>query len=93
MMLGCTIVHQLDLDDKLIAHSEEEYIDLAVQLASDFSALESLRQSIRHRFLSSTFCDAPRFTLNLEKALRDMWSRYVEYAHDHPEVVICPTVC
>lgn len=60
----------------LIAKDEEEYVQLAVQLASDITSLSNLRMSLRDLMARSPVCDGPNFTLGLESAYRNMWRRY-----------------
>jgi predicted O-linked N-acetylglucosamine transferase (SPINDLY family) len=60
---------------KWIAHSEDEYIEICVDLAADLPFLAKLRASQRERMRLSPLCDAPRFAAHLETAYRDMWRR------------------
>jgi len=47
-----------------IAGSREEYIDLAVSLASDLQRLAALRAELRPRMAASPLCDGKRFARN-----------------------------
>ncbi|XP_011004692.1 PREDICTED: probable UDP-N-acetylglucosamine--peptide N-acetylglucosaminyltransferase SPINDLY isoform X2 [Populus euphratica] len=60
----------------LVAKNEEEYVQSALQLASDIAALSNLRMSLRDLMSKSPVCDGPNFTLGLETAYRNMWHRY-----------------
>lgn len=60
----------------LIAKNEDEYVQLALQLASDVTALSNLRMSLRDLMSKSPVCDGPNFALGLESTYRDMWRRY-----------------
>ncbi|KAG2683013.1 hypothetical protein I3760_10G012100 [Carya illinoinensis] len=60
----------------LIAKNEDEYVQLALQLASDITALSNLRMSLRGLMSKSPVCDGTNFTLGLESAYRNMWHRY-----------------
>ncbi|KDP36193.1 hypothetical protein JCGZ_08837 [Jatropha curcas] len=60
----------------LIAKNEDEYVQLALQLASDIPALSNLRMSLRDLMSKSPVFDGPNFTLGLESAYRNMWKRY-----------------
>ncbi|RAL44614.1 hypothetical protein DM860_003373 [Cuscuta australis] len=60
----------------LVAKNEDEYVELAIQLATDLTALSKLRMSLRNRMLKSPLCDGSKFTLNLEESYRSMWARY-----------------
>ena len=55
------------------ARDAEDYIRIAAQLAGDAEHLTALRRGQRDRMAASSACDAPRFTRNLEAALRQMW--------------------
>lgn len=70
---GVSILTNLGLTD-LIAHSVEQYAQLATELAFDLPRLVELRASLRTRMLASPLMDAPRFTRNLEAAYRKMWT-------------------
>ncbi|GJD12114.1 Probable UDP-N-acetylglucosamine--peptide N-acetylglucosaminyltransferase SPINDLY [Galdieria sulphuraria] len=58
---------------ELVAHSEEEYVDIAVSLASDLDRLKRLRSSLRNDMLSSPLCDGVTFVKELESAYCQMW--------------------
>jgi predicted O-linked N-acetylglucosamine transferase (SPINDLY family) len=57
----------------LIARSPDEYVDLAVNLATDRERLTELRRTLRERLRQSSLVDAPRFAAQVETAYRDMW--------------------
>ena len=58
---------------ELIAHTEDEYIHDAAQLASDLPRLAELRATLRPRMEASVLMDAPRFARQVEAAYREMW--------------------
>lgn len=60
----------------LIAKNEDEYVRLALQLASDVTALANLRMSLRDLMSKSPVCDGQNFTFGLESTYRNMWHRY-----------------
>ncbi|XP_022963007.1 probable UDP-N-acetylglucosamine--peptide N-acetylglucosaminyltransferase SPINDLY [Cucurbita moschata] len=62
----------------LVAKNEEEYVKLALQLASDVTALSNLRMSLRNFMAKSPVCDGPNFILGLESTYRKIWHRYCE---------------
>ncbi len=57
---GLSILSNLGLPE-LIAHSEEQYVQIAVDLAHDLPRLTDLRPTLRHRMQQSPLMDAPRF--------------------------------
>ena len=60
----------------MVARNEDEYVQLALQLASDVSELTKLRMSLRELMSKSSVCDGANFTLGLESIYRNMWQRY-----------------
>lgn len=62
--------------EETISWDEEAYISAAVRLARDPAALTDLRQRIVRSIRGSILCDAPRFTRQLEAALRRAWDEY-----------------
>jgi hypothetical protein len=81
---------------RLVAKTEDEYVSLALGLASDVNALQELRMSLRELMMKSPICDGEKFTRGLEAAYRDMWRRYcdgdvpslrrLELLEEHPVV-------
>jgi predicted O-linked N-acetylglucosamine transferase (SPINDLY family) len=56
-----------------IARDFDEYVELAVALASDRPRLAALRAALRQRVARSPLCDAERFTAALMERLRAEW--------------------
>jgi hypothetical protein len=63
---------------RLVAKTEDEYVSLALDLASDVGALQELRMSLRELMIKSPVCDGESFTRGLESAYRTMWRRYCD---------------
>jgi protein O-GlcNAc transferase len=61
---------------ELIAESDDQFIEIAVTLASDLPRLSGLRASLRERMENSSLMNAPRFTRNIEAAYRRMWQQW-----------------
>lgn len=59
-----------------VASSEDEYVEKAIQLGSDWNKLASLRAQLRKQVLSSPVYDAQRFARNFEAALWGMWQAW-----------------
>jgi predicted O-linked N-acetylglucosamine transferase (SPINDLY family) len=70
--MGVSLLSNLGLTD-LIAQTEDQYIEIALDLATNIERLNALRQSLRPRMETSPLMDQPRFVRNLETALRDMF--------------------
>lgn len=73
--VGVSLLNKVGLGH-LIAKNEDEYVKLALDLASDVTALSNLRTSLRERMSKSPVCDGPNFTVGLESTYRSMWHRY-----------------
>ncbi len=69
---GLSILGSLGLHE-LVAATPEEYVEIAIALANDWTRLASLRASLRDRFDRSSLRDEPRFAANFEEALRTAW--------------------
>ena len=74
--MGVNILSNLGLTE-LLAGTPEEYVAIATRLAGDPEHLAELRGGLRERMTSSPLTDGKRFTLDLEKAYREMWQTFV----------------
>ena len=70
--VGLSLLNNVGLPE-LVATSEEQYLQLAVSLATDLPRLAALRSTLRERMKNSALMDAPRFARNVEAAYRQMW--------------------
>lgn len=70
---GASLLSAAGLDD-WIAHSEEEYLAMAVAHANNIESLAVLRRELRARMAASPLFDAARFAGNMEKILRQAWA-------------------
>ncbi|CAN2042389.1 protein O-GlcNAc transferase [Candidatus Magnetomoraceae bacterium gMMP-15] len=61
-----------------IARTEDEYVQKAVHLASDFEKLAKIRQNLRQIFISSVVCNGKKFTQALENIYRRMWKKFLK---------------
>jgi predicted O-linked N-acetylglucosamine transferase (SPINDLY family) len=76
---GPTIVSRAGLSQamnlglpELVAHSEEDFVRIAVDLAHDLPRLEEMRRTLRERMQRSVLMDAPGFARGIEEAFRAM---------------------
>ena len=69
---GGSVLANLGLE-KWIARSVDEYVERAVELATDLPRLSKLRNDLRPRMADSVLLDFAGFTRNLEQAYRRMW--------------------
>lgn len=68
-----SILNSLGLD-QCIAINPEDYIHKAIELSSDITALNDLRQNLRQKFLTSLAGNPQEFTQNLEKVLIEIYN-------------------
>ena len=59
-----------------IAHTEDDYVEIAVALASDLSKLAALRGGLRHEMESGPLMDEAGFARKVEAAYREMWVKW-----------------
>lgn len=73
--VGVSLLTQVGLTD-LIAKTQEDYVNIAVRLASELPKLASLRADLRQQMAASALCDGVQFTRDLEAAYREMWWKW-----------------
>jgi predicted O-linked N-acetylglucosamine transferase (SPINDLY family) len=59
-----------------VARDTDEYVAIAVGLASNPTRLDTLRPWVREQFLRSEVCDVTGFVMELETVYRQMWQRW-----------------
>jgi len=72
--VGVSLLSNAGLPD-LVAHTGDEYVDIATNLAKETGRLRELRERLRTMMTDSPLTDAARFTGHLEKAYRDIWEK------------------
>jgi protein O-GlcNAc transferase len=73
---GLSLLRNLGLTE-LVASTPQQYVEIALALASDLPRLEQLRASLRPRFEQSSLRDEKRFAANFEELLRTAWRQYL----------------
>ena len=73
--MGVTILSNAGLQE-LVAGNREEYIKIAVDLATDRARLKTLRHDLREKVSASPLMNQQSFTRNMENAYREMWRKY-----------------
>ena len=73
--LGSAILEGLGRSE-WVAHSESDYVDKVIALATDTAALHSLRASLRAEMQDSPLMDEPGFTRAVEAAFVQMFARW-----------------
>lgn len=66
-------LRSLGIDALCLASSEDEYVEKAVALATDISALAELRSGLRHRFQTSPLMDYQAYGREVAQAYRSLW--------------------
>jgi predicted O-linked N-acetylglucosamine transferase (SPINDLY family) len=74
---GLSLLGSLGMDE-LVASTPEQYIEIAVSLASDLTRLAHLHTSLRARFEQSSLRGEKRFAANFEGLLRLAWHQHVD---------------
>jgi len=59
-----------------IAHTQEQYVDKVVELASDVAALAAWRATLRQKMQASVLMDEQGFTRKVELAYQSMFQRW-----------------
>ncbi|BCL60564.1 hypothetical protein DGMP_12570 [Desulfomarina profundi] len=75
--IGSSILYGVDHPD-WIADTENEYIQLAIQLASDIKKLSEIRKNLRRTLELGPMMDEKAFTLRVEQAYREMFDRWYQ---------------
>lgn len=74
---GLSQLSNLSLSE-LVAFTEDQYVEIATQLASDILRLKKLRETLRPRMEKSVLMDAPHFARQIEACYRSMWRQWCE---------------
>ncbi|MCG8373750.1 MAG: tetratricopeptide repeat protein [Balneolales bacterium] len=72
---GVSILNNLGYPE-WIALNEDEYIQKAMDLASDVRLLNNIRSGLRQEMEISPLCDGIEFTSNFENALKTLWNNF-----------------
>jgi predicted O-linked N-acetylglucosamine transferase (SPINDLY family) len=62
---------------ELITKTKEEYVNLAVKLATDPDRYKKIREKLAENRLKAPLFDTKRFSRNLEKAYEEVWKNYL----------------
>lgn len=65
---------------ELVAHSDEQFVEIAARLARDLPRVAQLRDSLRARIAASPLMDGARFAAQVEAAYRAAWERWCDDA-------------
>lgn len=67
---------------ELVAHSEDEYVRLAVELSQDVAKLADTRLKRREILMNSQLLDAPSFAHEMEALFRQIWTTWINSTTD-----------
>lgn len=70
--VGVSLLNAVGLPE-LVAHSEDEYVRLAADLARDRERLAAVRSGLRERLLRSPLCDGPGLAGRFWNLVRGCW--------------------
>jgi predicted O-linked N-acetylglucosamine transferase (SPINDLY family) len=80
---GLSLLSNVGLPE-LVAHTAEDYVRIAAELAGDLPRLAELRATLRARMEQSPLMDAPAFARDIEAAYRTMWRTWCEQSDPNP---------
>lgn len=75
---GLSLLTAADFPE-FIAYNEQQYIDIAVNLANNVERLQHIRQTMREKLRTSPLMDHQGFTEELENHYHQIWQRWCEY--------------
>lgn len=75
--VGVSLLHAVGRTE-FLAKTPEQYVDIAVRLASDPAALAPLRDTLHDQLLASTLCDAKGYAARWSDAVRSLWRNWCD---------------
>jgi predicted O-linked N-acetylglucosamine transferase (SPINDLY family) len=75
--MGLSMMTAIGLPE-FVAHTPDDYVNIAVRFANDLPRLREIRAGMRDRLTASPLLDAPTYTRNLEAAYRQAWRKWCE---------------
>jgi protein O-GlcNAc transferase len=83
--LSASIMTTLGLTD-WIAETQEQYVELAIQKATDLQSLAELRQQLRGIFTSSVMGDQVAYARAVEQEYRQLWREWCSPVEDYSDL-------
>ena len=74
--MSASILSAIGLEE-LVTNTIQEYTELAVNLANDSMGLDALRNRLKGNIGSMPLFDTSAFTVNLERAFKEIWAIYL----------------
>lgn len=81
--VGVSLLEMVGLPDG-IAATEDDYLQRAIDWASDLGRLAAWRTELRGRMADSALCDGARFAGEVEAAYREMWRTWLSSQQHAP---------
>jgi len=78
--VGVSLLHAVGAEG-LVARNQDEYIELAVNLAEDHVRLAERRVTLRQHMAVSPLCDAQAFSRKMETNYRAIWQTMIRQKH------------
>ena len=76
--VGASLARAADVTEPCVAANEDEYVAKCVRLASDATALATLREGMRARMTRGELCDGAGFTRGLEETFARLFRKWCE---------------
>jgi predicted O-linked N-acetylglucosamine transferase (SPINDLY family) len=73
-----------------IAHTEDEYVEIAVALAADLPKLSDVRSKLRLEMQASPLMDEVGFARRVEEAYRVMWAKWCKHGQPKEKMKSLP---
>eukprot|EP01102_Stenamoeba_stenopodia_P020858 TRINITY_DN8274_c0_g1_i1.p1 TRINITY_DN8274_c0_g1~~TRINITY_DN8274_c0_g1_i1.p1 ORF type:complete len:750 (+),score=169.42 TRINITY_DN8274_c0_g1_i1:210-2459(+) len=73
--VGKSLLNNIGLGE-FVAKTDEQYVDIAVNLGTNPKKIQETRSKLRDQMLSSALCNGPEFIKEIEKAYFMMWESY-----------------
>lgn len=80
--VGVTILRCAEIEHDFVAHSIEQFIDLAKYWANKPQALQKLRYQLRETAKNSSKCSPHNVAREIEKTFKQLWTQFCEPVFD-----------
>lgn len=77
--VGVSLLTTVGVNHEWVTQDQNDYVDKAIQAASDVSALSKLRQALRQQMLQSPLCNAEQCITDLEACYSQLWNRHTQH--------------
>jgi len=88
--VGATLLSRIRGLERFITTTEEQYIKVATECATNLTQLAELRRNLRPMMVASPLCDGKNFGKHLETSYVDIWRRWCLAPQEQKEVQSAP---